>query len=94
MTTGPRAGAAAGPPDDAAELRQQIRQAREQLGETVEELAAKTDVKARARRKATELAGRVKGGAGRALARDVPSLAAAGGALVMALLAAWLWRKR
>jgi hypothetical protein len=47
-------------PVDEAELRQEIEQTREQLGETVEQLAAKTDVKARARAKAADLAGRAK----------------------------------
>jgi hypothetical protein len=45
-------------PVDGAELRREIERTREQLGETVEQLAAKTDVKGRARAKATELAGR------------------------------------
>ncbi|WP_369242968.1 DUF3618 domain-containing protein [Streptomyces sp. R21] len=40
------------------ELRQQIEQTRSQLGDTVEELAAKSDVKARARARAAELKGR------------------------------------
>jgi uncharacterized protein DUF3618 len=44
------------------ELRQAIEQTREQLGQTVEQLAAKADVKARARAQAAELPGRVKGG--------------------------------
>ncbi len=47
-------------PAGEAELRQEIEQTREQLGETVEQLAAKTDVKGRARAKAAELAGRAK----------------------------------
>lgn len=53
--------AEAGPPDDVQELQQEIEETRAQLGETVEQLAAKTDVKARARGKAAELTGRVKG---------------------------------
>jgi hypothetical protein len=52
------AGAAA--PDDAQQLQQEIERTREQLGETVEQLAAKADVKARARDKAAELSGRAK----------------------------------
>ncbi|MDQ1012763.1 hypothetical protein QFZ82_007248 [Streptomyces sp. V4I23] len=36
------------------ELRAQVEHSREELGRTVEELAARTDVKARARRSATE----------------------------------------
>jgi hypothetical protein len=52
---------ASGPADDAQELRQDIEQTRGQLGGTVEQLVAKTDVKARARDQAAALAGRVKG---------------------------------
>jgi Protein of unknown function (DUF3618) len=47
-------------PVDEHELRQEIEQTREQLGETVEQLAAKTDVKSQARAKVAGLAGRVK----------------------------------
>jgi hypothetical protein len=47
-------------PVDEHELRREIEQTREQLGETVEQLAAKTDVKSQARAKAVRLAGRVK----------------------------------
>jgi cobalamin biosynthesis Mg chelatase CobN len=56
LQTGP--GGAA--PDDEHELRQEIEQTREQLGETVEQLAAKTDVKSQARAKAAAVTGRVK----------------------------------
>jgi hypothetical protein len=48
------------PPDDVQELQQEIEQTRARLGETVEQLVAKTDLKARGRDKAAELAGRVK----------------------------------
>ena len=61
--TGPatsHADADTGPPDDVEELQQEIEQTRERLGETVEQLVAKTDVKARAQDKAAELTGRVK----------------------------------
>jgi hypothetical protein len=47
-------------PGDENELRQEIEQTREQLGETVEQLVAKADVTGRARAKAAGLAGRVK----------------------------------
>jgi len=47
-------------PGDEHELRQEIEQTREQLGETVEQLVAKADVTGRARAKAAGLAGRVK----------------------------------
>jgi len=56
-------------PVDGAELRQEIERAREQLGETAEQLAAKTDVKGRARAKATELAGRARRTAAQARTR-------------------------
>jgi ABC-type transporter Mla subunit MlaD len=58
--------AAATAPDDVQQLRQQIAQIRGQLGETVEQLAAKADVKSAARAKAAELSGRVKNKASRA----------------------------
>lgn len=63
------ADAETGPPDDLEELQQEIGQVREQLGETVEQLVAKADVKARAQAKVTELAGRAKGKASQARAQ-------------------------
>ena len=45
--------------DDAERLRAEIERTREHLGETVEQLAAKLDVKGRARAKASELAGQL-----------------------------------
>lgn len=45
---------------DPEELRHEIERTREQLGETMQALAAKTDVKARAQDKAAQLAGRLK----------------------------------
>jgi Protein of unknown function (DUF3618) len=56
-------------PEDEQELLQEIGQTREQLGETVEQLVAKADVKGQARAKARELARRVKGMAARARAK-------------------------
>lgn len=55
-----QADAGTGPPADVAALRQEIEQTREQLGATIEQLAAKADIKAQARDKAGELAGAVK----------------------------------
>jgi cobalamin biosynthesis Mg chelatase CobN len=46
--------------DTPEELRTRVAQAREQLGATVEELAAKADVKSRARHKAAEVKGRAQ----------------------------------
>lgn len=53
MTTDRRPGRPA--PDDAQELQQQIERTREELGETVELLAAKADVKNRALAQAAEV---------------------------------------
>lgn len=59
--TAPLTGSIAAPPDDARQLELEIERTREQLAETVQELAARADVKARARAKATEVSGRLKG---------------------------------
>lgn len=69
--SGPESGNSAGPPGEAGpggtvpeseqELRQEIEQTRERLGDTVELLVAKTDIKGRAQAKVAGLAGRVKG---------------------------------
>jgi len=47
--------AAAGPPDGQHALQEEIERTREHLGETVEALAAKVDVKAQAQEKARQL---------------------------------------
>ena len=57
---GPLAGALSAAPDDVQQVEQEIERTREQLGETVEQLAAKADVKGRARAKAAEVSERVK----------------------------------
>jgi hypothetical protein len=64
----PPPAAAKGPAGDEAAVRQEIERTREQLGETVEQLAAKTDVKgragataARARAQAAAQVGKVRG---------------------------------
>jgi Protein of unknown function (DUF3618) len=57
------------PPEDVRELQQEIELTRERLGETVDQLVAKADVKARAKDTAAELADRVKGQAGQAKAQ-------------------------
>jgi ElaB/YqjD/DUF883 family membrane-anchored ribosome-binding protein len=48
-------------PDDQQELEKEIEQTREQLGQTVEALAAKVDVKARAEEKLGQLTALLKG---------------------------------
>ena len=54
MTTGPAS------PDDPEQLQAAIEQTREELGRTVEQLVAKTDVKARAQAKVNDLTQRAK----------------------------------
>lgn len=100
----------AGPaaPGDAQHLREEIEQTRQQLGETVEQLAAKVDVKSRVRVQVAQLAGRVRSatvqardpvrraaakGASTAREYRIP-LALGTGALVLAYLAIWQRRKR
>ncbi len=48
------------PPDSIQALTEKIRRTREDIGETVAALAAKTDFKARAREKASEVAGHLR----------------------------------
>ena len=56
-------------PDDQQELEKEIEQTREQLGQTVEALAAKVDVKARAQQELGQLTARLKGTATEAARR-------------------------
>ena len=74
----------------AEELQQEIEQTRQQLGQTVDELAAKTDVKARARARATEVSGRVR--RSQLVQRRWP-LALAAGVLIAGSVAAWRRKK-
>ena len=66
VTVDAAATTAPAPPDDPEELGEEIERTREQLGETVQALAAKADVKARAQDKAAQLTGRLKGEPGQA----------------------------
>jgi chromosome segregation ATPase len=91
----------------ASDIQQEIDRTRERLGETVEELAAKADVKARASKKAadvraraaeaaTELSGRAAELSGRArksqvLRRRWPVAAAAGALIVGSVI---IWRRQ
>ena len=74
----------------AEELQQEIEQTRRQLGQTVDELTAKTDVKARARARATEVPGRVW--RSQLVQRRWP-LALAAGVLIAGSVAVWRWQK-
>lgn len=73
-------------PDTPAELRERIDRTRRELGDTIEELAAKADVKALAQRKAA--------GAVRAGRRNAVPLAVAGGAVLALAVAAVVLRRR
>jgi ElaB/YqjD/DUF883 family membrane-anchored ribosome-binding protein len=94
-------------PDDQQQLEKEIEQTREQLGQTVEALAAKADVKARARQKLGQLTARLKGKATEAkqqanLAgqqikkRPVPAAATAGviGGLALFFMLIRRWMRR
>ena len=74
----------------AEELQQEIEQSRQRLGQTVDELAAKTDVKTRARAKATEVSGRVR--QSQLVQRRWP-VALAAGVLIAGSVAVWRWKK-
>jgi Protein of unknown function (DUF3618) len=79
------------------EIQQEIEQTRERLGQTVEELAAKADLKARARAKAAEVKARAAEASGRvrqnqAVRRDWPLAMVAAGILVIGT--ALVWRQR
>jgi ABC-type transporter Mla subunit MlaD len=50
----------AGPPSDPEQLKTEIEQTRQQLGDTVDQLAAKADVKGRAQAKAADLTQQAK----------------------------------
>jgi len=77
---------------DVAHLRAEIERTREHLGATVEQLAAKVDVKSRARAKAAELTRQAKSATAQARKQPVPLSAAAAGALAVLLLTVWFLR--
>jgi hypothetical protein len=93
----PITGTVAAAPTDPRQLEQEIERTREQLGETVQELLARVDVKSRAQAKATEISGRVKRTTLQARKtvwesreRWMP-LAAAAGVIVVGFAALWEW---
>ena len=89
-------------PDEAQQIRAEIERTREHLGATVEQLAARVDVKSRARAQAAQLAGQARSQLEKArsqavsVARDhrVPLAAAAAGALTAVCLAIWQRSRR
>jgi hypothetical protein len=58
---GTQTGSGGAPPADAEALVEEINRTREELGDTVQALAAKADVKARAQQRAAEVSGQLKG---------------------------------
>jgi Protein of unknown function (DUF3618) len=91
-------------PGDEQELQREIERTRKQLGDTVEQLAAKADVRAHAKAKAAELTGRLRSAVGQAsgraaaggdAARQRGALIAAGASVLLGgyLLRLW-WRNR
>ena len=91
-------------PDDPQHLKEEIERTREDLGETVQQLAAKTDVKAITRTKTAELTGRARASLepmrrvaakakGASTAREYRvSLALAGVSVLLGSVGAWLRR--
>jgi hypothetical protein len=86
----------------ADDLRQEIEQTRQRLGETVDELASKADMKARARAKAAEMQAqardRVAGIPARlshnqAVRRHWPIALTAAGLLMAGSAVIWRWRQ-
>ncbi|NSC22468.1 DUF3618 domain-containing protein [Streptomyces albus subsp. chlorinus] len=78
------------------ELRVQVEETRRELGDTVEALAARADVKAQARQKATRLKGQVSDTAHTVgeKTRSNPGVPVAAGAAVAALALVLLTRRR
>ena len=85
----------------AEELQHEIEQTRQRLGETVDELAAKADIKARAQAKTAEATARARATAARFSGRVRHSqmvqrrwpMALAAGTVIAGSVAVWLWRR-
>ena len=84
-------------PATAAELQQEIEQTREHLGQTVNELAAKADVKSRARAKTAEVKGKAAEVSGQVRRSQVVQrrwpLAVAAAGVILVSIAVWRRRK-
>jgi hypothetical protein len=82
--------------DDQQELEKEIEQTREQLGQTVEALAAKVDVKARAQEKLGQLTAQASQAGQQIRKHPVPAAATAGviGALVLFFPLVRRWMRR
>jgi hypothetical protein len=84
-------------PATAAELQQEIEQTREHLGQTVNELAAKADVKSRARAKTAEVKGKAADVSAQVRQSQVVQrrwpLAVAAAGVILVSIAVWRRRK-
>ena len=82
--------------DDQQELEKEIEQTREQLGQTVEALAARVDVKARAQEKLGQLTAQASQAGQQIRKRPVPAAATVGvlGLLVLFLVLIRRWTRR
>lgn len=82
-------------PDDPQRIRAEIERTREHLGATVEQLAARMDIKSRARAQAAQLAGRARTQVTRVTREQrIPLAAAAVGTLTAISVTIWLRRRR
>ena len=83
-------------PDDQQELEKEIEQTREQLGQTVEALAAKVDVRARAQEKLGQTKQQAIQAGQQITKRPVPAAATVGviGALVLFFALGRRWMRR
>jgi hypothetical protein len=79
---------------DSEALREEIQHTRAELGETVQALASKTDVKARVRESAARRAELVKGSVRDAARRPVPWIVLGAGAAALAVLLVLRGRRR
>jgi hypothetical protein len=78
---------------DPEQLREEIQEDREQLGETVEALAQKADVKGQVQEKVEERKEQVRDVQEQVKQRPVPVAAVVGGALAALVLLRWLKRR-
>ena len=82
-------------PDDMQQIRAEIEQTREHLGATVDQLAARMDIKRRAQAQAVELAGWARTQVTRVSREQrIPLAAAAVGTLAAISLTIWRRRRR
>jgi hypothetical protein len=79
--------------NDPEQLRDEIQDDREQLGETVEALAQKADVKAQVQEKVDERKEQIGQGVEQVKQRPVPIAAVVGGVLAGLVLVRWLKRR-